>query len=99
MSDNDNIKVLPPTLRQAGDPRDNDATWTLMPVDTSDGRCSQCAVKHDPDEPHDAMSLAYQYHYYAEHETWPTWTDAMAHCAPEMQERWKTLLRERGVDV
>lgn len=99
MSKDDNIKVFPPTMQQAEDPRDKDATWTLLPVDTSDGRCSQCAVKHEPDEPHDAHSLAYHYSFYAEHDRWPTWTDALAHCTPEMQKRWKALLREHGVEV
>jgi hypothetical protein len=101
MDNDDNIKitVLPPTVKAAGDPRGKQATWTLMPVDTSDGKCSQCARHHDPGVPHDQQSLAYQYAFYAEHCRWPTWADAMAHCAPDVQDAWKRELRKRGVDI
>lgn len=90
---------LPPTVRAAGDPRSKDATWTLMPIDTSDGKCSQCAVNHEPGEPHNAQSLAYQYSFYAEHDRWPTWRDAMAHCASDMQAAWASELAKHGVEI
>lgn len=98
MSD-DNITIHPPTVEQAGDPRGKKATWTHAPVDTSDGKCSQCAVKHDPGEPHNQQSLAYQYHFYAEHDRWPTWEDAMAHCSDEIYEITRQVLAEHGVEV
>jgi hypothetical protein len=91
--------VLPPTMRAVDDPRDKAATWTLMPIDISDGQCSQCAVIHEPDMPHDNQSLAYQYSFYAEHDRWPTWVDAMAHCTQDVREGWSAALRERGVDI
>ncbi len=59
---------LPPTVRAIGDPRPKDATWLLMPVNTSNGECSQCGRLHDPDIPHDRESLYYQYAFYAEHD-------------------------------
>lgn len=93
------VMELPASVVQLGDPRGKQATWTLMPVDTSDGKCSQCAVLHEPDQPHNNESLAFQYAFYAEHDRWPTWADAMAHCTPETQDMWKTALRELGVDV
>lgn len=91
--------VAPPTVVQAGDPRGKEATWMLMPVDTSDGKCSQCAVLHEPDQPHNQQSLAYQYTFYAEHGRWPTWEDAMAHCTDEVYELWRAALAEHGVEV
>lgn len=71
--------------------------WQLMPVDTSDGKCPECAVEHEPEIPHNAQSLAYQYHFYAKHDRWPTWGDAMAHCMPELQTAWKEELKEKGI--
>lgn len=53
------------------------------------GRCIACGVTHDPREPHNAQSMYYQYRFYGEHGRWPTWADAVAHCAPEMQAAWK----------
>lgn len=90
---------LPPTIKAAGDPRGQDATWTLMPVDTSNGECSQCAWVHPPEQPHNQPTLAYQYSFFAEYGRWPTWRDAMAHCRPEVQEQWIAELMSRGVDV
>jgi len=84
----------PPTVKRLGDPR-KEATWTMMPPPP--GVCSQCARDHEPDQPHDAQSLHYQYAFYAEHDRWPTWEDAMAHCVPEMKEQWRQALREHGV--
>ena len=60
--------------------------------------CQECGHNppHEAYEPHDAQSLYYQYHFYSEHGRWPTWTDAIAHLSPEMQEFWKTALLEMG---
>lgn len=93
----DGVTIKPATVAAAGDPRGKQATWMLMPIDTSDGKCSQCAVIHHPDSPHDQQSLAYQYSFYAEHDRWPTWSDAMAHCTPETRAVWTEALREKGV--
>jgi len=61
--------------------------------------CQSCAVDHKPDQPHNQQSLYYQYWFWGQNNRWPTWADAMAHCAPEVQSQWKTLLAEKGVTV
>lgn len=71
--------------------------WHFAPPDTSDGKCGECAVKHEPSDPHDAHSLAYQYMFRSKHGRWPTWADAIAHCSPETQAAWRTELEARGV--
>lgn len=57
--------------------------------------CQVCAVDHAWDQPHNKQSLYYQYHFHAEHGRWPTWTDAMAHCTPEIQAAWRAGLIEQ----
>lgn len=84
----------PPTVKQLGDPR-KDATWTLMPP--APDVCQQCAVDHDPDVPHNAQSMYYQYAFYSEHGRWPTWRDAMAHCSEGVQKAWAAALAAHGV--
>lgn len=59
--------------------------------------CQECAVKHDPDMPHNQESLYYQYKFYNQHGHWPTWEDALAHCTTEVQDVWKHELREAGI--
>ena len=71
--------------------------FTLLPA--KPGTCPECAVAHDPTYPHNQQSLYYQYHFYAEHQRWPTWEDAMAHCDDRMKEFWKEELRKNGVGV
>ena len=91
------ITIMPPTVKQAGDPRGQDATWTLLPP--SPEVCSQCAKDHEPDVPHDQRSLYYQFAFRAETGRWPTWNDAMAHCTEETQIRWRIALRHYGVEI
>ena len=59
--------------------------------------CQECAVKHDPDEPHDATSLYYQYSFKAEHGRWPGWPEAVAHCPEDIKQAWITELKRRGL--
>lgn len=61
-----------------------------------EGACQACGREHDPDQPHDVQQLYYQYAFYGEHGRWPTWKDALAHCAPEIQTAWEEELRRRG---
>jgi hypothetical protein len=91
------VTILPPTVQQAGDPRGADATWTLMPAPA--GVCSQCARDHEPEAPHDALSLHYQVVFNAEHGRAPTWADAMAHCAPGVRALWTERLVALGETV
>jgi len=61
--------------------------------------CQECAVKHNPNMPHDRNSLFYQYKFYNEHGRWPTWDDAMAHCSEGMKVIWRKELRKLGVEI
>jgi len=58
------------------------------------GTCPICATDHLPSEPHNAQSLYYQYRFLASHGRWPTWADAVAHCAPEVQAQWRAELEK-----
>lgn len=59
--------------------------------------CPACAVAHDPRAIHNAQSLYYQYFFYARHGRWPTWADAIAHCAePVRVLARKTLTRHNA---
>ncbi len=53
--------------------------------------CQACAVDHPHDQPHNQLSLHWQYWFYARHNRWPTWTDAMAHCTEEVSARCETV--------
>jgi hypothetical protein len=61
--------------------------------------CQECATKHDPALPHNQQSLFYQYKFFQEHDRWPTWADAMAHCTEDMKTMWIKVLLEHGVEV
>lgn len=61
--------------------------------------CQECATNHDPRQPHNQQSLYYQYYFYADHERWPTWKDAMAHCTEEVKAKWIVSLAAHGVKV
>lgn len=75
----------------------NTAKLLLLPP--REGTCPECAVAHDPKQPHNRDSLYYQYHFYAEHGRWPTWNDAMAHCDPAVQLILTIELANRGIKV
>jgi hypothetical protein len=92
-------EVFPPTVRAADDPRGKQATWSLLPVDTSHGECSQCGVVHHPDDPHNWTTLYYQYSFYAEHDRWPTVADAMSHCDEARRQAWTAALRTYGIEI
>ena len=66
---------------------------------TPPGTCPMCAVKHDPEQPHNRDSLAYQYKFYDEFGRWPTWADAMAHCPEDIKRYWTEELGKRGIDI
>lgn len=63
------------------------------------GTCTECAVKHDPEQPHNKDSLTYQYKFYDSHGRFPTWADAMAHCPDAVRRMWTQELKAHGVDV
>ncbi len=61
--------------------------------------CQECAVKHEPEQPHNQQSLHYQYHFYGLNGRWPTWKDAMEHCDAEIKGYWKKALAEEGIKI
>lgn len=62
-------------------------------------KCQACAVKHPPEHPHNQQSLHWQYWFWGQHQRWPTWADAMAHCTPEMQAFWVKELAKHKIVV
>lgn len=72
----------------------NPTSVTLLPPG-KDG-CPSCATEHRPDLPHNAQSLYYQMRFKGLRGRWPTWADAVAHCAPGMKEAWKAELQKMG---
>jgi hypothetical protein len=67
----------------------------MMLLPPKPGTCPICARAHGPEEPHDGASLYYQYRFKGSHGRWPTWADALAHCAPALREAWEAELRRR----
>jgi len=67
------------------------------------GSCEWCHVVHSLEEPHNRDSLPYQIKFQTIHGRSPTWTDAMAHCRPEVQALWKgelvRMLKDRGQKI
>jgi hypothetical protein len=61
--------------------------------------CQTCGVNHQPELPHNKDSLFYQYSFYAKHDRWPTWGDAMQHCPPAVRIAWTDLLRKREIKI
>lgn len=69
---------------------------TLRPP--PDDCCQKCAVKHEPELPHNQQSLFWQYWFYKQSGgRWPKWSDALAHCSEAMQLAWRVELLKRGV--
>lgn len=68
---------------------------SLMPA--APGTCPLCAALHGPTEAHNAQSLFYQMRFYGAYGRWPTWADAVAHCAAKVRELWRQQLEQRGL--
>lgn len=64
-----------------------------------DGTCPICAVKHEPEMPHNRNSLVYQYNFFDEHGRFPTWADTMAHCPDMIKKLWIKELKKYGIEV
>lgn len=69
---------------------------TLHLLPAAPDKCQECAVKHEPDQPHDKTSLYYQYYFSAKWGLWPTWEDAMAHCDEPTKKLWREELTKIG---
>jgi hypothetical protein len=62
-----------------------------------EGTCPECAVRHDPREPHYRGSLYYQMRFQQKNGRLPTWKDAMSHCIAPVQDAAVALLRGKGI--
>jgi hypothetical protein len=69
-------------------------SWRVLPPKPD--KCQICAVKHTPQQPHNAQSLYYQMLFHGMVGRMPTWADALAHCPDEVKELWERELRQRG---
>lgn len=67
------------------------AQFKIMPPRA--GLCAICAHDHAAADPHNCQSMYYQYAFYAEFGRWPTWADALAHCALPMRAAWRLELQ------
>jgi hypothetical protein len=72
--------------------REKKNAWTLLPP--APDKCQECATDHAWDQPHNQQSMYYKMHFHSMHGRWPTWTDAMRHCTPEVQALWRKELVE-----
>ncbi len=80
-------------------------SFKLLPP--PDGHCRICAVRHEPEMPHNAQSLFYGIRFRMRYGRDGTWADAIAHCPGDVCEAWTRELRKAnawtepaaGVDV
>jgi hypothetical protein len=75
------MQVIDATTGEVIEEKQNAFTLLAPPPNV----CQECVVNHPREHPHNAQSQFYQYHFYSTHGRFPTWTDAMRHCTPEMQ--------------
>ena len=68
----------------------------MMLMPPPEGHCRICAMKHDPNVPHNGLSLFYGMRFKMRYGREGTWADAIAHCDEQTQEFWKLRLIERG---
>jgi hypothetical protein len=57
------------------------------------GLCPSCGEDHEANEPHNRDSLLYQTLFCQANGRSPTWSDAIAHCPPDVQKLWADGLR------
>jgi hypothetical protein len=69
--------------------------WGLLPP--KDDKCGECGREHASDQPHDKDSLYYQIEFQAAHGRGAQWSDAVAHCPPDIRAYWKAELEKYGV--
>jgi len=76
-----------------------DMTGSMMLLPPAKHLCQTCAHDHAPEAPHNAHSMYFQVAFKMQHGRDPTWSDAWAHCAPDVQAKWKSALENLGVDI
>jgi hypothetical protein len=92
------VKQIPSTVTEVdlrtGKETHKSAAWNVPPP--APDKCQVCAVKHDPDQPHNAQSLYYNMTFSGMVGRAPTWADALAHCDGATKQAWEAELRRRG---
>jgi hypothetical protein len=92
------VKQIPSTLARVdlstGRETHEPMAWKVLPP--SADKCQVCAIKHEPDAPHNAQSLYYVTTFYGMIGRAPTWADAVAHCSAPVREAWAAELKRRG---
>jgi hypothetical protein len=88
------VKQIPATVThvdlKTGKETHEQGSWQVLPP--SPDKCQVCAVKHEPEQPHNAQSLYYQMTFSGMVGRSPTWADALAHCSDDVKRHWKTEL-------
>ncbi len=74
-----------------------DPTRRILILPPNPDACPQCGDIHAPEEPHNRNSLAYQHRFRKANGRYPTWEDAMGHCAARTQATWRAELIRRGM--
>lgn len=74
-------------------------TGRMMLLPPHPDACQVCAVKHEPEQPHNPQSLYWQVARQMDGLPPPTWADALAHVTPELRAAWVTALAGHGVIV
>jgi hypothetical protein len=69
-----------------------------MVLPPKDGRCPECGQTHDPEWMHDLHSAIYWLQFIKKHNRRPRWSDAMAHCPPDVQASLKAKMEELGLE-
>lgn len=59
--------------------------------------CPVCAMPHTPGEAHNADSQYYKLRFAILHGRPPSWADAIAHCTPQIRDKWTRELLLVGV--
>ncbi len=91
--------MLKPLMAKPADVTGNLGGFKLLRGTLAPGQCAECATAHEPSMPHNQQSLFWQYSFMEKHGRWPTWNDALAHCTPEMRDKWVRCLADLGVIV
>ena len=65
----------------------------MMLLPPAPGKCHLCAVDHGEADPHNAQSLYYAMRFKMQHGRDPRWSDALAHCSPNIINLWARELR------
>lgn len=69
----------------------------MMLLPPAEDKCQACGLDHFPGQPHNKDSLYYQCWFYIHYGRYPTWADAIEHCAKPLRDAWEKELKERGV--